>query len=105
MQDDRENRIHERAHAIWEQEGRPEGRHADHWIQAEQETGSAGQQPQENAGSAPAPSLSSGDDAAPGTPGTGEDVCPECQGSGQVAGSECRNCGGTGIVNKGIAGG
>ena len=30
-------RIHERAHQLWEQEGRPEGRHLDHWVQAEHE--------------------------------------------------------------------
>jgi Iap family predicted aminopeptidase len=30
-------RIRERAYHFWEQEGRPEGRHLDHWLQAEQE--------------------------------------------------------------------
>ena len=30
-------RIRERSYQIWEQEGRPEGRHLDHWLQAEQE--------------------------------------------------------------------
>lgn len=29
-----ENRIRQRAYEIWEQEGRPEGRHAEHWEQA-----------------------------------------------------------------------
>jgi hypothetical protein len=28
-------RIRERAYQIWEQEGRPEGRHLDHWLEAE----------------------------------------------------------------------
>jgi hypothetical protein len=39
-----ENKIRERAYAIWEREGRPHGRHDDHWHQAstEQEDGSAG---------------------------------------------------------------
>jgi hypothetical protein len=47
-----------------------------------------------------------GDDAPPGTPGTGEDVCSECQGKGRLAsGAPCPNCGGTGVVIKGIAGG
>ncbi len=31
-----------RAHEIWELEGRPEGRHREHWSQAEQELGVAG---------------------------------------------------------------
>jgi len=55
---------------------------------------------------APSPErLNPGDDAPPGTPGTGENVCPECQGSGKLRGEECQNCGGTGIVIEGIAGG
>lgn len=39
MSKDREQRIRERAHAIWEQEGRPDMRHEDHWHQASQEIG------------------------------------------------------------------
>ncbi|WP_218014090.1 DUF2934 domain-containing protein [Rubellimicrobium roseum] len=39
MTDDREQRIRERAHALWEAEGRPEGRHEHHWRQASQEVG------------------------------------------------------------------
>jgi len=49
--------------------------------------------------------LNPGDEAAPGTPGTGEDVCPQCQGSGSIENQECQNCGGTGVVIKGLAGG
>ena len=30
-------RIRERSYQLWEQEGRPDGRHLDHWLQAEQE--------------------------------------------------------------------
>ncbi len=33
--DDREERIRQRAYGIWEREGRPEGRHDDHWNEAE----------------------------------------------------------------------
>jgi hypothetical protein len=32
--DDRQERIRRRAHAIWEQAGRPEGAHHEHWEQA-----------------------------------------------------------------------
>ena len=32
-----EDRIRRRAHAIWEHEGRPEGREQEHWAQARQE--------------------------------------------------------------------
>ncbi|WP_210530475.1 DUF2934 domain-containing protein [Rubellimicrobium arenae] len=39
MTDDRESRIRARAYAIWEQEGRPHGRHEDHWNQASQDVG------------------------------------------------------------------
>ena len=31
---EREQRIRERAHALWEREGRPEGRNEEHWAQA-----------------------------------------------------------------------
>jgi Protein of unknown function (DUF2934) len=32
--EDREERIRERAHQIWEREGKPHGRDAEHWQQA-----------------------------------------------------------------------
>ena len=31
---DREDRVRERAHRLWEEEGRPEGRHHQHWQRA-----------------------------------------------------------------------
>ena len=34
-----ENRIRQRAYEIWEQEGRPEGRHAENWERARRELG------------------------------------------------------------------
>ncbi|TNC72168.1 DUF2934 domain-containing protein [Rubellimicrobium roseum] len=34
MDQDREQRIRERAHALWQAEGQPEGRHEEHWRQA-----------------------------------------------------------------------
>ena len=34
---DREEKIRERAHRMWEEEGRPEGRAADHWQRAARE--------------------------------------------------------------------
>ncbi|MCZ0964242.1 DUF2934 domain-containing protein [Paracoccus benzoatiresistens] len=37
MTDERTRRIQERAHSIWEQEGQPHGRDAQHWSQAERE--------------------------------------------------------------------
>lgn len=39
MNDDRNRRVQDRAYALWEQEGRPHGRHEEHWRQAEQEAG------------------------------------------------------------------
>jgi len=35
--DEREEKIRERAFRIWEEEGRPHGRHAEHWRRAESE--------------------------------------------------------------------
>jgi hypothetical protein len=34
---DREMRVRERAHQLWEQEGRPDGRDFDHWQRASHE--------------------------------------------------------------------
>ncbi|KQZ15203.1 hypothetical protein ASD44_14930 [Mesorhizobium sp. Root554] len=34
MFDDKQDRIRKRAHAIWENEGRPDGAHERHWHQA-----------------------------------------------------------------------
>ncbi|NYZ14949.1 DUF2934 domain-containing protein [Azospirillum sp. RWY-5-1] len=37
MPDDRTDRIRQRAHEIWEREGRADGRDAEHWSRAEAE--------------------------------------------------------------------
>ncbi len=37
MSEDAESRIRLRAYAIWEREGRPEGRHIEHWFLAQRE--------------------------------------------------------------------
>ena len=37
MAGQKDDRIRERAHAIWEREGRPDGREQDHWEQARRE--------------------------------------------------------------------
>ena len=37
MSDDRDQRVKERAYELWENEGRPAGRHDDHWDQARRE--------------------------------------------------------------------
>ena len=39
---DNENRVKERAFSIWEVEGKPEGKHQEHWEQAEKELSKAG---------------------------------------------------------------
>jgi hypothetical protein len=38
--------IEERAHAIWESEGRPHGRNLDHWLQAEAEIAAVAGRPE-----------------------------------------------------------
>ena len=52
MDDDMEHRIRERAHAIWEREGRPEARHEEHWRQAMQELEAEEAASQDQGGSA-----------------------------------------------------
>jgi hypothetical protein len=39
----KEQTIRERAYAIWEEEGRPDGKHLEHWRRAEDEVNSAGE--------------------------------------------------------------
>jgi len=39
MEDDRETKLRNLAHAIWEREGRPDGEHDRHWADAERELG------------------------------------------------------------------
>jgi hypothetical protein len=39
MSDERVRTIRERAYAIWEHEGRPDGKAVDHWLKAEAEIG------------------------------------------------------------------
>jgi hypothetical protein len=39
MSGNRDERIRERAHEIWDREGKPEGAAQRHWVQAEQEIG------------------------------------------------------------------
>lgn len=37
MPSDKKEAIHKKAYEIWEAEGRPDGKHAEHWARAEQE--------------------------------------------------------------------
>jgi hypothetical protein len=69
--DEREDRIRQRAHAIWEAEGRPEGRHEAHWQQAcaeiEGTGGTDGAVAQMQGGEAPQPGGDANAGAAPRT--------------------------------------
>ena len=60
-----------------------------------------------NVGTAPGEAnMKPGDEAPAGTPGTGDNICPVCGGKGHLQGGlRCENCGGTGVVTTGIAGG
>lgn len=43
MPEQKEQAIRERAYAIWEEEGRPDGKDLEHWRRAEDEINSAGE--------------------------------------------------------------
>lgn len=81
-QADIHERIRKRAYALWEEEGRPEGRADEHWHRAEAEV--IGADPDEDAG--------------PGTSGVGVHVCPACEGTGRRGRGRCKQCGGTGRI-------
>ena len=49
MTDDRQERIRQRAHEIWEKAGRPEGAHQAHWDQATAEVDGAAAKPKKAA--------------------------------------------------------
>ncbi len=49
MTDDRQDRIRRRAHEIWEQAGRPEGAHQEHWEKATAEVDGAAAKPKKSA--------------------------------------------------------
>jgi hypothetical protein len=102
MDDDRNRRVQSRAYALWEQEGRPHGRHEEHWRQAEQEMGDNG-----DAGTgamAPGSGQVASEDApmaqpgAQGTGGIGSDVASASGGSGgglggMMGGDQASNAG------------
>ncbi|MER9087193.1 DUF2934 domain-containing protein [Mesorhizobium sp. M0847] len=49
MTDDKQDRIRQRAHEIWEKAGRPEGAHQEHWEQATAEADGAVAKPKKAA--------------------------------------------------------
>lgn len=42
MNEDHHQKVRQRAHALWEQAGRPHGQDAEHWVQAEREIAAEG---------------------------------------------------------------
>jgi DUF2934 family protein len=52
--DDKQERIRQRAHEIWEQAGRPEGSHMEHWDRATAEIDGAAVKPKKAAAKKPA---------------------------------------------------
>jgi Protein of unknown function (DUF2934) len=81
-QGDLKDRIERRAYALWEKEGRPEGRADEHWHQAEAEVIGA----------------EIDDKAGPGAPGAGLHAYPACEGTGRRGRGRCKQCGGTGRI-------
>lgn len=67
MSDDRQHRIRQRAHAIWESQGRPHGHDRDHWDQATREIDAEDKQPA-RAAAAANPKAAAKPKAAPKAP-------------------------------------
>ena len=71
---DRDEQIRIRAHRIWEEEGRPDGRHDDHWERASRELdlGSPAGQEQEGMAVDRGPAQPAGLDSSTDGPGSGK---------------------------------
>jgi hypothetical protein len=81
--DDRQERIRRRAHAIWEQAGRPEGAHQQHWDQATAEIDSEAAKPKAKAASKkPAPPTAA-KASKPKAAATAKPSKPKATGSGK----------------------
>ena len=83
---DDKQRIRERAYELWEREGRPHGRHMDHWTQAEREV--------EDRGGAEGPGRPGGDAGLFGEEPGG--TAPLGRGAGQPSGGAERGFGAAG---------
>ncbi|WP_294390274.1 DUF2934 domain-containing protein [uncultured Sphingomonas sp.] len=70
-----ERKIRDRAYAIWEREGFPEGRHEDHWHQASREIAGEGQ-PAETAPQDTAPTDPAGSDTVAAATGEPASLAP-----------------------------
>ena len=58
-----EDRFRQRAHEIWEQQGRPDGRQEEHWAQARREIEAGSGPPPPAAELDPSPTVNAPDDA------------------------------------------
>ena len=67
---EREDRIRARAHQLWLEEGRPEGREREHWQRAEEEVDQQ-EEPGENSAGAAGPHAKPSLTNEAATPGTG----------------------------------
>jgi hypothetical protein len=81
MTSDSDTRIEERAYAIWEAEGRPHGRHDEHWHRAAQEIA----RESDEASSQPAPS--GGSSQAGSVPGLRSHPAASPQANGAKSGT------------------
>lgn len=91
---DREERIRSRAYEIWEREGRPEGRHREHWQQAASEVeAEEGQGAGGEATSAPPSGVSSGLQPSGTSPGGGPGASQGSIGTGGGSAGSTGNVG------------
>ncbi|RUV70509.1 DUF2934 domain-containing protein [Mesorhizobium sp. M5C.F.Cr.IN.023.01.1.1] len=72
--DDRIERIRQRAHEIWEREGRPDGREQEHWERATKEIDVEDGQSSENAQNPDAASTATGSPSAEQVTGAGPQI-------------------------------
>lgn len=85
MDNDRNQNLRERAYRIWEDQGRPEGRHEDHWHEAERSFEGEVPEPSEKNPAAKAPRRSAGPKAANGAAETAPSPKPSRRRSAKAA--------------------
>jgi Protein of unknown function (DUF2934) len=85
MRSDREERIRQRAYALWQSEGHRDGRHEDHWHRAEREIAAEEAGPDEAPRGTSRPRKAASENSAAATPARSRSAGSETRGEKPAA--------------------